>query len=150
MRNIFPTSICNAVHIAQIKTLLSNLDSAHCILILKPRCLWTGVLGKTKGSLDLEHQPWPEHTRPPSSHRQPRSFACPCCQDVQRPAQVWAEVIVELWINVGDSGKNAVLLLPEKSICHLVIWLCFFPCLSCCFILVVLTVAVARWKIMFL
>lgn len=147
MRNIFPTSICNAIHIAEIKTLPSNLDSAHCILILKPCCLWTDILGKTKGGLDLEHQPWPECARPPSSHRRPRNFACPCCQDVQRPTQVWAEVIAELWVNLGDSGKNAVSLLTE----------CFFPCylivllyLSCCFIPVVLTVAFAVWEIIFI
>lgn len=109
MRNIFPTSICNAIHIAQIKTLPSILDSAHCILILKPCCLWTDILRKAKGSSDLEHQPWPECARPPSSHRRPRNFACPSCQDVQRPTQVWAEVIAGLWVNLGDSGKKCSL-----------------------------------------
>lgn len=107
MRNIFPTSSWNATHIAQLKTLPSNLDSAHCILIGKLCCLCTNILGKTEGSLDLEPQPWPECARPPSSHRQPRNFACPCCQDVQRPTQVWAEVIAELWVNLGGSGKSA-------------------------------------------
>lgn len=144
MRNIFPISICNAVHIAQIKTLPSNLDSAHCILILKPCCLWTDILGKTKGSLDLEHQPWPECARPLSSHRRPRNSACPCCQDVQRPTQVWAEVIAELWVNLGDSSKNAVSLLTEESVCFLVIWLCFFFYLSCCLIFVGLTVCIVE------
>lgn len=148
MRNIFPTSVCNAIHISQIITLLSNLNSAHYMLIVKPFCLWSEILRKTKGGLDLEHQPWPKCARPLSSQQQPRNFACPCCQDVQRPTQVWAEVITELWVDLGDSGERAVLLLTEKSVCFLVIWLCFFLYLSCCFILVVLTVAFALWEVM--
>lgn len=105
MRNIFPTSSCNAIHIAQLKTLPSDLDSASCIL--KPCCPCTNILGRTGGSLALEPQPWPECARLLSSHRQPRSSACPCCQDVQRLTQLWAEAIAQLWVKPGALGKIA-------------------------------------------
>lgn len=143
MRNIFPTSICNAIHIARFKTLPSTLDLAHCILILKPCCLWSDILRKTKGNLDWEHQPRPVCARPPSSHRRRRNFACPCCQDVQRPTQVWAEVIAELWVNRGDSRKNAASLLAGKSVCFLVVCLRFLLCLRGCLVFVGLTTAPA-------
>lgn len=123
MRNIFPTSIWNAIHIAQIKMLPSNLESAHCILILKLRCLWTDILGKTKGSLDLEHQPWPECARPLSSHRQPWNFACPGCQGVRRPTQVWAEVIAQLWVDPADSDNLAADWEACLFHCYLVVFL---------------------------
>lgn len=72
-----------------------------------------------------------------------RTAACPCCQDVQRPTQVWAEVIAELWVNLGVSGKNAASLLTGKGVCFLVFWLWFFLYLSRCLIVVVLTVVFA-------
>lgn len=147
MRNIFPTSICNAIHIAQFKTLPSSLDVAHWILILKPCCLWSDILRKTKDNLDREHQPWPVCARPPSSHRRRRNFARPCCQDVQRPTQVWAEVIADLRVNLGDSRKNAASLLAGKSICFLVVWLRFLLCLLGCLVFVGLTVAPALMEI---
>lgn len=139
MRNIFPTSVGNAIHIAQLKTPPSSFNSSQRILILKPPRLWPDILRKTKGSLDLEHQPWPlcQTTVQPSRRR---SFACPRCQDVQRPTQVWAEVIAELWVNLGDSRKNAALLLAGRSVGFLVICLCFLLCLFHCLIFVVLKV----------
>lgn len=146
MRNIFPTSSCNAIHIAQLKTLPSNLDSAHCILILKPCCLHQHF-GENRRQLGFgaPAMAWVcQTTVQPSAAQELCLSLLPRCAETH-PGLSWSQCRA-----LGKSGgfrQECNRLLTEKSVYFCVTWVCFFPYVPCCFILAGLAVALALWVI---
>lgn len=148
MRNIFPTSSCNVIHIAQLKMLPSNLDSAHCILIFKPCCLCTSILREAEGSLALEPQPWPECARPLCNHGSPGTLPVPAARMCRGPALRSSHC--RALSKAGGFRQKCNWLVTEKSVYFCVFSMCFFPYVLCCSVLGGLAVAFALWVIIFI
>lgn len=131
MRNIFPTSSCNAIHIAQLKMLPSNLDSTHCILILKPHCLCSSIWGKQEAAWLWSES---ECARALSSH------GSPGCAETQ-PALSWGHCRA-----LGEAGgfRQEYLSWTWLRSAHFCVsCVCLCPYVPCCSALVALAVTSA-------